>query len=69
MNGNIPICLIYEPSATTKEEALIYDFIHSVTEEGPDVSYALAWIPRTNSWLTAPVWQFHPDTKKELKEG
>lgn len=67
MNTNIPIKMMYKPSSLDKgEEVLVYDFIHleHAQSDTPD-SFMLVWVPRTSSWLTAPVWMFHPILPKK----
>ena len=68
---NTPIKMIYKPSEIrdTQEDVLVYDITHTHDTEGTLVeTYVLAWVPRTSSWLTAPIWAFTPAIKKSLTE-
>lgn len=52
-------------------EVDVYDIQSTFDENGDIVQvFMLAWEPKNECWITAPVWEFSPiKKKKKLKEG
>ena len=68
---NVPHEMIYKENINDEGRVvLVYDFIHDIVETFQ--TYALCWVPSSNSWLTTSVAFLTPVNKikkKKLNEG